>query len=75
MGITNQLKEGGRSNTAGRSWHILRSLFVVSEIALSVVLLVGAGLMIKGVVTLIGSDGPPDAENILTMRINLSGSR
>jgi hypothetical protein len=31
--------------------------------------------MIKGVVTLIGSDGPPNAENILTMRINLSGSR
>jgi putative ABC transport system permease protein len=75
LGIADQLKEGARSNTAGRSRHILRSLFVVSEIALSVVLLVGAGLMIKGVVTLIGDDGPPNANNILTMRINLSGSR
>jgi putative ABC transport system permease protein len=75
MGIADQLKEGGRSNTAGRSRHILRSLFVVSEIALSVVLLVGAGLMVKGVMTLIGGDGPRDAENILTMRLNLSGSR
>lgn len=41
------LKEGGRSNTAGRLRQHLRSSLVVAEVALALVLLVGAGLFLR----------------------------
>jgi putative ABC transport system permease protein len=74
-GVVETLKESGRSNTAGRRRHMLRNLFVVSEIALSVVLLVGASLMIKGVTSLLAASSVPDAKNILTLRLTLTGDR
>jgi len=41
------LQEGGRSDTAGKSRQRLRSSLVVSEIALAMLLLVGAGLLVR----------------------------
>ncbi|HUL78721.1 MAG TPA: ABC transporter permease [Vicinamibacteria bacterium] len=45
--VNETLKEGGRGGTSGARSHRLRSLLVVSEIALALVALIGAGLFVK----------------------------
>jgi putative ABC transport system permease protein len=66
--VNEVLKEGGR-NTAGGAGHRLRSAFVMTEVALAVVLLVGAGLMMKSLLRLLDSNIGFNPENILTMTI------
>ena len=66
---------GGRGGGTGREHHrTLRSLVVV-EIGLSLVLLIGAGLVLKAVATLLGYDPGFDASRIVTMRITTSATR
>jgi putative ABC transport system permease protein len=64
------LKEGGRGSTAGH--HRLRALLVISEIAASLVLLVGAGLMLKTIYQLRRVDPGFDPRNVLTFHVGLS---
>jgi predicted permease len=76
--LNTALKAGGRSGQTdgglGPSRHGLRGLLVVAEVALSLMLLVGAGLLIRSFAVL--SNVPPgfDANNVLSMRIMLSGT-
>ena len=58
---------------AGQRW--LRNLFVVAEIALSLVLLVGAGLLIQTLSKLRGQYSVLRPDNVLTLRTQLSGGR
>lgn len=63
------------ASTADRRRHRVRSLLVVTESALSVVLLVGAVLLIRTVLNLYESDPGFDADNVFAMTVDLPQSR
>jgi putative ABC transport system permease protein len=65
------LHEGGRTHTAGRSQSRLRSALVASEVALSLALLVGAGLLIRSFGKLTSVGRGFQSENRLLFSVNL----
>src|SRR5262245_22007761 len=65
------LRDGGRGATAGRSRSRLRSVLVVAETALSVVLLVGAGLLLQSLWALQRVELGFVPEHVLTARVSL----
>ena len=69
--LVESLKEIGRGTTGGRARQRMRSAFVVAEIALSLVLLVGAVLMVKGVNAIFRMDFNFEPQSVLTMRMTL----
>jgi len=71
--LNETLKEGGRG-AAGPSYHRLRRLLVITEVALSLTLLIGAGLLMRGFLRLQEGNLGFKPENVLTMRIGLPGS-
>jgi putative ABC transport system permease protein len=73
--LVGALKEGGRSASVGRARQRLRSGLVVAEVALSLVLLIGAGLMIQSLRKLGNVDKGFVAENIFTARVSLPPGR
>lgn len=72
--ISNALKEGGRGGP-GRASHRLRSVLVVAEVAVSLVLLVGAGLLVKGFRALVDAQLQFSPQSLLTMNIALPMSK
>src|SRR5690242_13758615 len=64
---------GGRGASAGRTRQRLRSSLVVGEVALSLILLVGAALMIKSFLGLQSMKPGFDPEGLLTMQVTLNG--
>jgi putative ABC transport system permease protein len=69
------LKEAGRGGLVGRQRHRLRSMLVVSELALALLLLTGAGLLIKGFWRLHSVDPGFNPQNIATMEVQLPESK
>jgi predicted permease len=71
--LQDSLKEGGRGSSKGR--HRLQNTLVVSEVAVALILLVGAGLMIKSFQRLLQLDMGFRTEKVLTMRLSLPSTR
>jgi putative ABC transport system permease protein len=69
--LNETLKDAGRSMSGGASRQRMRNILVVSEIALALVLLVGAGLLLKSFWRLQRVDPGFNPQNVLTMRMML----
>ena len=73
-GLNDALKEGGRTGSASRGKRA-RSAFVVIEVALALVLLVGAGLLVRSFVRVLEVDAGFETDRTVTMRVSLPGAR
>ncbi|MDF3043117.1 MAG: hypothetical protein K0Q71_5823 [Thermomicrobiales bacterium] len=73
--LADSLKEGGRGGTAGRSRRRLRSALVAAEIALAVVLLVGAGLMVRGFGNLVKSGESLEPSTLISMHLAVTRTK
>ncbi len=73
--LNEMLKEGVRGTTGGANRQRVRNILVAAEVALSLLLLVGAGLLIKSFLNLSRSDIGFDPEHVLTMRLALPDTR
>ncbi len=74
VSLTTALKEGGRSGTAARGART-RNVFVIVETALALVLLVGAGLLIRSFITLLNVNPGFDASHLVTMKVTIPTSK
>lgn len=66
------LKEGGRGTTGGRRSHLVRSALIVSEVGFSLVLLIGAGLLVRSFSMMMSENLGFNPSNLLTMQTFLS---
>jgi putative ABC transport system permease protein len=73
--LSGRLKEGSRGATGSREWWRARSLLVTAEMAFAVILLAGAGLLMKSFVRLIDTDPGFRTEHVLTFNLSLPDAR
>jgi len=73
--LSSALKESSGRSGSGFRQNKTRTILVVSEIALAIILLVGAALLIRTSVALAGVKPGFDAGHVLTMRMSLTGPR
>jgi putative ABC transport system permease protein len=71
VNINESLKEGGRSSTASRQTNRARNVLVVAEVTLSLILAVGAGLLVRTLQWLHAVDPGFQAYDVLTMSVSL----
>ena len=72
--LTDTLKDGGRSGSAARGARV-RSVFVVVEMALALILLVGAGLLLRSFVALLSVDPGFDPSRTMTVKVSIPQSK
>ncbi|HEV2863614.1 MAG TPA: ABC transporter permease [Pyrinomonadaceae bacterium] len=75
VNLADALGEGGKGSSGGRKGNRLRAALVVAEVAVTCVLLVGAGLVLRSFVKLQQVDAGFDTEKVLTFQLRLHGSR
>jgi predicted permease len=74
-GIANPLREAGTRTTTNASANRARQMLVVAEVAISLVLLAGAGLLIRTFQNLSGVEPGFDAHHVLTMQMSVGDKR
>ena len=75
VNVNDTLKEGGRGGTEGVQRNRLRSLLVVSEFSLALMLLIGAGLMIRTFAALEAVDPGFNPHHVISMIVSVAGSK
>ncbi len=70
--LNDTLKEGGRGSGGGSKGNRIRGLLVIGKVAVSFVLLIGAGLLINSFLHLRNLDPGFRSDHLLTMKVNLS---
>jgi predicted permease len=73
--LSDAMREGGRGSTAGRRRGFLRDAVIAAQIALSLILLMGAGLMLKSFARLRAVDPGFNPDRLLTIRFSLPTQR
>lgn len=73
--VNDLLKEGGRGQAGGRRARWMSGTMVVIELALTIVLLVGAGLMVRSFMQLYNADLGIPTEHLMTMRLILPSAK
>jgi predicted lysophospholipase L1 biosynthesis ABC-type transport system permease subunit len=73
--LTQAWREGDRAGGSGRAGHRVRAVLVVAEMALAVMLLIGAGLLIRSFAAMTRVQNGFQAERLLTFRMALQGPR
>ena len=73
--LVESLRDGGQHATVGHRRLRLRGALVAGEVALAVVLVIGAGLMIRTLAALGDVDLGFDPDRVITMRVTIPGSR
>ncbi len=75
LNLVDALREGNQQSTVGGARQRLRGLLVVAEVALAVVLVIGAGLMIRSLAALGQIDLGFNPQRMLTMQLSLPAAR
>ena len=75
VSIAGTLKDGGRGATTGKRRLRYRKLLVITEIAIAITLVTGAGLMVRSFRNLVGVNPGFETENLLAVRLSLPPSR
>ena len=73
--LANSLRDSGRGFSAGTRTNRLRDAFTIAQIALSLVLLAGAGLLVRSFARLVAVEPGFRTDHVLTMNISLPGTR
>jgi putative ABC transport system permease protein len=69
--VNSTLRDEGRGSTGGHGRSQLKSLLVIGQVALTLLLLIGAGLLVRSFENLLSLDPGFDPRNVLTMNISL----
>jgi putative ABC transport system permease protein len=72
LDMETSLRDEGHGTSAGQARTQMKNLLVVGQVALSLLLLIGAGLLLRSFGRLLGTDPGFDAHNVLTMNVSLS---
>jgi putative ABC transport system permease protein len=75
LNLNELLKEGGRGGTGGARQRRLRDVLVAAEVALALILMVGAGLLLRSFVKLQRIDPGFKPDGVLTMKLSLPSAR
>ncbi len=72
--VNEALKEGGRSSTHGTSGNRLRGMLVISEVAIALVLLIGAGLLVRSFLRIEAIDPGFNPHHLLMTTVSVAGN-